>query len=93
LSNPGKSCSSPVDNKKACLKASWYFNQTKPYPFVFTFEFVEDLKGDGYDLPKGCVTDAVQLHTYTEVTYVYWNPKGVALSSDQRIKQVCFRSI
>ena len=47
--------------------------------------------GDGYDLPYGCVfyrsknLDGSNSSKY----YIFWNPKGVTLSIDEDIQQIC----
>ena len=84
LSDLGKACITPVDNAFDCSNAYFYFNM--PNRIGSKLQFVSNMKGNGRSLPKGCVIDSVE----TDDIYVYWNPKGVALSSDVRIKQVCF---
>ena len=46
------------------------------------------MKGSGYDLPLGCIYDAVT-KTKTGKTFVYWNPNGLVLSTDPNIRQIC----
>ena len=84
LSHPGKPCITPVDNKKSCIKASMSLNVSNPFDFN-NIMYVKK-RGEGKELPKGCVIDGLD----TNVTYVYWNPEGVALSADRRIRQICF---
>ena len=55
---------------------------------VYTHDFATSVfinaTGNGYDLPKGCVSD-----TLREKHYFYWNPEGTTISLDPRIEQVC----
>ena len=44
--------------------------------------------GDGHDLPYGCVWDKMVLSS--SVGVIFWNPKGVTMSLDWNIAQVCF---
>ena len=92
MSKPGKPCTNAVADKHDCSKAAWYFNRIGLILNVYgeTFTFIEDLAEGGYDLPKGCIIDMVKYTMLiTPITYVYWNPNGVVLSSDIRVKQVC----
>ena len=38
-------------------------------------------EGNGHDLPVGCLLNDENL--------IYWNPKGVAISADEKIRQIC----
>ena len=55
-------------------------------------KFVE-VSGNGYDLPYGCIAE-LEKHEwgygYGNLSYVYWNPHGVALSADGHIRTVCY---
>ena len=46
--------------------------------------------GDGYDLPYGCIF--YRKGTQPGKFYIFWNPKGAAVSVDRRIQQVCYES-
>ena len=41
--------------------------------------------GTGYDLPQGCIMDS----STPNVSFVYWNPKGVAISNDSNVQPIC----
>ena len=47
------------------------------------------VKGDGKQLPHGCVLDNVT----PEKTYVYWNKNGGATSFDPNLQTICQASI
>ena len=47
-----------------------------------------ETEGDGYDLPYGCIWDATRPEKY----FSYWNPNGVVISRDPKIRQICFDS-
>ena len=47
-----------------------------------------ETKGDGKQLPHGCIMDSVT----TGKTYVYWNKNGVVKSFDPHLKTICFSS-
>ena len=53
--------------------------------------------GNGYDFPKGCISEKKQILIQVEnisvpkdIRYIYWNPLGVALSNDNSIREVCY---
>ena len=48
-----------------------------------------ETKGDGYDLPNGCIWDALDFKS-KNLAYVYWNPDGNAVSEDPEIAEVCY---
>ena len=43
------------------------------------------MEGNGADLPYGCISDKVSSGSH----YMYWNPKGRAISADPNIRQIC----
>ena len=38
-------------------------------------------EGNGHDLPFGCLLNDENL--------MYWNPRGIAISADKKIRQIC----
>ena len=48
--------------------------------------------GDGYDLPYGCIFYQKGIQGQPSKFYMFWNPKGAAVSVDRRIQQVCYES-
>ena len=58
-------------------------NLAKSYLLTF-----ENKTGEGIDLPSGCISD----RSNPGIHYVFWNPKGVAISSDTRVRSVCKES-
>ena len=71
----GKLCENPVNNEEQCKVATNHFSNA-----VYS-----TLKGPAYQLPFGCIWDAVT----PEQIFVYWNPYGYVLSTDSNIRQVC----
>ena len=75
MSKPGRLCENPVNSSKACKDIATNLS---------TVDYVS-LRGDGHDLPHGCIFDNLTLIQHR----VYWNPKGVSLSADKNVRQVC----
>ena len=48
--------------------------------------FINDPMGSGHDLPAGCIGDAV---APPHNPVVYWNPGGVAISNDPKLREIC----
>ena len=48
--------------------------------------FINDPMGPGHDLPAGCIGDAV---APPHNPVVYWNPEGVAISNDPKLREIC----
>ena len=48
--------------------------------------FIHDPMGPGHDLPAGCIGDAV---APPHNPVVYWNPEGVAISNDPKLREIC----
>ena len=71
-------CKNPVNSEKQCKIASTFFSKA-----IFV-----NAMGDGHDLPYGCVWDKMVLSS--SVGVIFWNPKGVTMSLDWNIAQVCF---
>ena len=80
LSRIATPCQSPVNNMNECYTAA---NLAKS-----TLLTSENKTGQGIDLPSGCISDRSNLGIH----YVFWNPKGVALSSDSRVRSICKES-
>ena len=78
----GQSCSTPVNNENNCEVSTRYFT-TETNVAIFS-----TMNGTGYDLPRGCIYDAVTKEK-TGKTFVYWNPNGLVLSTDPNIRQIC----
>ena len=70
-------CRSPVNNMNECYNAA---NLAKS-----TLLTSENKTGEGIDLPSGCISD----RSNPGIHYVFWNPKGAAISSDSRVRSVC----
>ena len=52
---------------------------------------------NGYDLPKGCISEVICFLSEDDHVpcrqvprFVYWNPNGIAISNDIRIRTVCY---
>ena len=75
LSELGTLCKHPIENLEKCKEAATYFNAIN-----------NKLKGNGVDLPFGCVLDKVSSGS----RFIYWNQNGVVSGSlDPNIRQVC----
>ena len=84
LSNviPDIQCEIPISNVDVC-KMIGESN-------VFERSSYQNLTGDGHDLPYGCILDTLHFHSSHGLQKIYWNPKGVAISRDKNIRQICF---
>ena len=71
------SCQNPVNETKVCQEAASLAK--------IQFLTEENIIGDGTDLPYGCISDKVSSGSH----YMYWNPKGRAISADPNIRQIC----
>ena len=78
LSPVGEFCTVKVKTEDACHEAGIE---------LLNATYVE-AAGDGHDLPCGCIWDAVTPDKY----FTYWNPKGVTISRDPKIRQICYDS-
>ena len=91
LSGSGKPCKHPITDSKHCKKAANVLANTAQQGLLLS-KFVE-VSGNGYDLPYGCIAE-LEKHEwgygYGNLSYVYWNPRGVALSADGHIRTVCY---
>ena len=56
---------------------------------VFEGSSYVNLIGDGHDLPFGCISETLHHDTAHLLRRIYWNPEGVAVSNDDRIRQIC----
>ena len=75
LSNAGENCENPIKTMRDCKISS---------------ELLEDAiyvvaKGDGKQLPHGCVMDKIT----PGKSYVYWNKNGGVKSFDQHLQTIC----
>ena len=78
FSNSGESCKDPIKTMQACKKS------TESLEGVTYAE----AKGDGKQLPHGCVLDEVT----PGKAYVYWNENGRVKSFDPYLKTICHTS-
>ena len=74
----GKVCDHGVVSQKECKNAA------KPGAVDEKSEFRVAL-GRGHDLPRGCILDTMP----TKMSFVYWNPVGVAISNSTKIRLIC----
>ena len=75
LSKIGHTCDNPIKTNEECKEASESLERTI---YVGT-------KGDGVQLPRGCVFDNVT----PRKTYVYWNKDGGVKSYDPKLRTIC----
>ena len=75
LSKFGAACKNPVNSSRECKKAA---------NFLATAVYVRGT-GMGHDLPYGCIAQ----YTKSRQTVLYWNPKGITVSTDPNVRQVC----
>ena len=84
-------CQNSIKDENHCKKAATYLANSRQQG-VFSSKFVE-ASGNGYDLPYGCIAE-LEDHDYGNgygnLSYVYWNPNGVAMSADGHIREVCY---
>ena len=98
ISMVGKLCDSPISNEARCRKAAEVLindaqEQNSTWPML---QFV--LSSDnGHDLPQGCIlemaTDTICIGGPPcpfVPRFVYWNPKGIAISNDPFYKTICY---
>ncbi len=78
LSNAGENCKDPIKTMQDCKES------TESLDDVIYVE----AKGDGKQLPHGCVFDSV---TPGKI-YVYWNKNGGVKSFDPKLKIICHSS-
>ena len=71
----GKLCKNPVMNSTDCSRAA----------NVLTGSTSVNGNGMGYDLPYGCISYKIS----PKKDLIFWNPLGVAISEDPKIRQVC----
>ena len=91
LSGSGKPCENPIKDLKHCKKAAAVLANTLQQGLLLS-KFVE-VSGNGYDLPNGCIAELEKHESgygFGNLSYVYWNPNGVALSADGHIRTVCY---
>ena len=80
----GKQCEGqlkPILNSKNCNKAQVWLKKMNPSYKTSKFAIAS---GNGVDLPFGCISDKVSRNHY-----VYWNPKGKAISADSNLRLIC----
>ena len=75
LSNDGENCKNPIKTMQDCKQS------TKSMEHVIYVI----AKGDGKQLPHGCVYDTVT----PGKSYVYWNKNGGVKSFDKKLKTIC----
>ena len=91
LSGSGKPCENPITDLKHCKEAANVLANTAQQGLVLN-KFVE-VSGNGYDLPYGCIAELKKHergYGFGNLSYVYWNPNGVALSADGHIRTICY---
>ena len=81
LSNVGGKCREPIYDDTAC--------KIMADAEVFEGSSYVNLTGEGHDLPYGCILETLPHDTVHLSPRIYWNPEGVAVSNDERIRQVC----
>ena len=70
-------CQNPVNSLKACnIAAMLADSDVKPS---------DNHVGDGTDLPFGCISDRSTFGIHS----IFWNPKGIAITADSKIRQIC----
>ena len=98
----GKLCDSPISNEARCRKAAELLikdaqEQNSTFP-ILQFVISSD---NGHDLPKGCILEMATGVSLPPICnwepcppqiprFVYWNPKGVAISNDPSFKTICY---
>ena len=71
----------PIGDPNECSIAQKYLKKKDSY---FKDSTYVHARGDGVDLPFGCISDKV-----SQKHYVYWNPEGSVISSDPKLKLIC----
>ena len=66
----------PIETEEDCKQA----HRTTFYDSKYI-----SMRGSGWDLPPGCVSDRVR----PNVHYVYFNPGGKTISADERVRPIC----
>ena len=74
LSDLGKKCSDHLSNPVISDVECKYASEIIGATYVVS-------EGNGYDLPFGCLLSDENL--------IYWNPNGVAISADKKLRQIC----
>ena len=74
LSDLGKKCSNHLSNPVISDLECKYASEIIGATYVVS-------EGNGHDLPFGCLLSDENL--------IYWNPRGVAISADKKIRQIC----
>ena len=82
LSKVGKSCIYPISDGVVCKKVA----EAK----IFKGSTYVNLTGKGHDLPYGCILDTLPRPQANGLSWLYWNPGGVAISRDKNVQQICF---
>ena len=77
LSPVGISCRNPVNNSLSCTSAG---NEANLYD-----QPSGDHSGNGTDLPFGCIS----ARTTSGAHSIFWNPNGMAISDDPKVRQIC----
>ena len=70
-----------VETELECRKAAKSSNSD---PGLAKGTFIKT-RGPGTDLPMGCIWD----NTIPNNPYIYWNPDGVAISRNRKIRPIC----
>ena len=70
-------CQNPINSLKQCTIAGWEATtHDKP---------LDNISGDGIHLPFGCISD----RTTSGIHSIFWNPNGIAISADPKLRQIC----
>ena len=81
-------CKNPVNSRNQCKKAAKSINSGNS---VTKFAKFAKATGRGHDLPYGCIFyNPYGISLPNVQHYIFWNPKGAALSFDNKIQQVCY---
>ena len=81
----GKLCEGDFEQIQSlddCKEAQESLKKSNPYFMESKFVFA---KGEGLDLPPGCISDRVTTNQH----YVYYNPRGRATSADPNVRPIC----
>ena len=98
LSAVGKPCNNPIKSESRCRKAAEVLKLNDRAGGIGEIEthFLQS-SDNGYDLPKGCISEVICFISEDDhipcrqvPRFVYWNPNGIAISNDIRIRTVCY---
>ena len=71
-----------IQSLNDCKEAQEALEKSNPSFMESKFVFA---KGDGLDLPPGCISDRVKTNQH----YVYYNPRGKTISADPNVRPIC----